>query len=79
MSLDQISRGTTDPLDTVLAVHEALDRLGEVDRRLHRVVELRYFGGLGLQEIGQVLGLSVATVHGAWELARAWLARAIAS
>lgn len=57
----------------VLALDEALDQLAQVDNRKSRVVELRYFGGLNIEEISQVLGVSVDTVKRDWRMAKAWL------
>ena len=54
---------------------EGLARLAAHDAELARVVELRFFGGLSLEEAGRVLGLSVRQVHRAWTLARTWLRR----
>jgi RNA polymerase sigma factor (TIGR02999 family) len=59
----------------VLALHEALERLAEQDARKSRLVELRYFGGLGIDEAAAVLGVSPATVKREWVTARAWLKR----
>ncbi len=59
----------------VLALHDALDRLAELDERKSRLVELRYFGGLGIDEAAGVLGVSPATVKREWVTARAWLKR----
>jgi len=59
----------------VLALDEALGRLAELDRRKSRLVELRYFGGLGIDEAAAVLGVSPATVKREWTTARAWLRR----
>jgi len=59
----------------LLALDEALKALEEVDARKSRVVELRYFGGLNLEETALVMGVSVATVRRDWSLARAWLFR----
>jgi RNA polymerase sigma factor (TIGR02999 family) len=59
----------------VLALHEALERLAEQDARKSRLVELRYFGGLGIDEAAAVLGVSPATVKREWVTARAWLRR----
>jgi RNA polymerase sigma factor (TIGR02999 family) len=62
------------PMDErVLALDEALTRLEELDARAAKVVELRYFGGLGEREIGESLAISVATVKRDWSFARAWL------
>jgi len=57
----------------VLALDEALDALGRIDRRKSRVVELRYFVGLSIEETADVLGVSVDTVKRDWRMARAWL------
>jgi RNA polymerase sigma factor (TIGR02999 family) len=57
----------------VLNLDEALGRLSEFDPRKSRIAELRFFGGLSLEETGAVLGLSVATVERDWQAARAWL------
>jgi RNA polymerase sigma-70 factor (ECF subfamily) len=57
----------------VIALHEALDRLAEWNRRQSQVMTLRYFGGLTMPEIAEALGVSVVTVERDWRLARAWL------
>jgi RNA polymerase sigma-70 factor, ECF subfamily len=54
---------------------EALDRLGDLDARLARVVELRFFGGLTTKETAEVLEVSTATVEREWATARGWLRR----
>jgi RNA polymerase sigma-70 factor (ECF subfamily) len=59
--------------EDVLAVDEALDRLGRLDSRQAQVVELRFFGGLDNKEIASVLGVSEPTVVRSWRVARAWL------
>ncbi|HEY9465518.1 MAG TPA: ECF-type sigma factor, partial [Vicinamibacterales bacterium] len=61
----------------VLALDEALSRLAELDADLAKVVELRYFGGLTVEEVADVMGTSPATVKRQWALARAWLKRAL--
>jgi RNA polymerase sigma factor (TIGR02999 family) len=61
-------------LDVVL-VDSVLQRLAGFDPRQERVVELRFFGGLTIEETAEVLGVSSATVKREWEMARAWLAR----
>lgn len=63
------------PADEFLALDEALDRLASLDARKGRTVELRYFGGLNAAEIGEVLGVAVATVQRDLRMARAWLMR----
>jgi len=57
----------------LLALDEALGRLAELDERHALVVELRFFGGLTIDEIAGVLGVSPRTVDGDWALARSWL------
>jgi RNA polymerase sigma factor (TIGR02999 family) len=59
----------------VLALDEALGRLAELDARKSQLVELRYFGGLGIDEAAAVLDVSAATVKREWTTARAWLRR----
>jgi RNA polymerase sigma factor (TIGR02999 family) len=57
----------------ILAVDEAVSRLGLLDARKSRIVELRYFGGLTIEETAEVLGISPETVNREWNKARAWL------
>ena len=59
----------------LLALDEALVRLADFDRRKSQVVELRYFGGLSIEEIAEVMRISPITVMRDWNLAKAWLAR----
>ena len=61
----------------LLALDEALGRLAAHDAQLARLVELRFCGGLTVEETGRMLGLSVRQVEGAWITARAWLYRAM--
>jgi RNA polymerase sigma factor (TIGR02999 family) len=61
----------------ILAVHEALQSLAAVDQRLVRVVEMRYFVGLEMDEIAQALGVSKRTVERDWEKARSFLYAAL--
>lgn len=63
------------PPDEVLAVDEALRRLAEIDARKAQVIELRFFGGLTLEECADVLGASLATVKREAQIAKAWLYR----
>lgn len=64
----------SDGLD-VEALDEALTRLSSLDPELARVVEVRFFGGLSIEETAEALGISPATVKRRWTLAKAWLAR----
>ena len=66
------------PAAEILDLDAALRRLSEFDPRKSQIAELRFFGGLSLQETSHVLGLSVATVERDWQAARAWLYAAIA-
>lgn len=59
----------------VLALDEALQQLDQLDPRKSRIVEMRFFGGLSLEETAEALDVSVATVRRDWSLARAWLFR----
>lgn len=64
-------------IDEVLEVHDALERLALERPRWVRVVECRYFAGLTIQETADALGVSHATVSNDWQMARAWLQRAL--
>jgi len=59
----------------VLALNEALDKLAALDPRQARVVELRFFGGLDLEETASATETSVTTVKRDWTMAKAWLYR----
>jgi len=61
----------------LIALDEALVKLSEVEPRLSRVVELRFFGGLTIKETANLLGISTCTVDADWSMARAWLLREI--
>ena len=59
----------------VLALHEALEELATIDPQQERIVELKFFGGLSIEETAEVLGIGHATVEREWKIARAWLRR----
>ena len=61
----------------ILAVHDALEKLEALDPRMSRVVELRFFAGLTAEEAAAAMNVSVRTLYGLWEHARAWLYREI--
>jgi RNA polymerase sigma factor (TIGR02999 family) len=63
----------------LIALDEALDHLAQLDPRKSRVVELRYFGGLSLEETAEVLEVSLMTVRRDWRAAKAWLYKAVTS
>ena len=60
-----------------MALDEALTRLAALDAEQARIVELRYFGGLTVEETAEAVGVSPATVKRQWAMARAWLRRAL--
>ena len=66
-----------DPATDTLLLHEALERLAVADPERARLVELRFFGGLTIEETAEVLGVSPATVKRNWTVARGWLFNAI--
>jgi RNA polymerase sigma-70 factor, ECF subfamily len=79
---DHIQVEQADPMSPeraseLVALDEALSQLGELDSRKARVVELRYFGGLSLEETAEVLQVSVMTVRRDWRAAKAFLYRAV--
>ena len=63
------------PAIDLLALNEALDELTTMDTQQGRIVELKFFGGLSIEETAEVLGISHATVERDWKMARAWLRR----
>ncbi len=71
------SAPTVDPEDAV-AIDIALTRLQAIDPEQARIVELRFFGGLSVEETAEVLSTSASTVKREWALARAWLHRELA-
>ncbi len=58
-----------------LALHEALNELAKMDPQQGRIVELKFFGGLSIEETAEVMGIGHATVERDWKMARAWLRR----
>jgi RNA polymerase sigma factor (TIGR02999 family) len=90
---DALKRGSGEPIEPlatalsvavqtmdvgVLALDRALEELAALDPQQARVVELRFFGGLTVEEVAEVLGISTGTVKREWSMARAWLRRALA-
>jgi RNA polymerase sigma factor (TIGR02999 family) len=73
VSLDDVSVSVGMPDVDVLALDEALTRLADIDAQQSRVVELRFFGGLTMEETAEALHISPATVGRDWTVARAWL------
>jgi len=77
VSLDQAAGLTLEPQADLVALDEALDSLAALDPRKAQVVELRFFGGLTVDETAEALKVSPETVMREWSLARAWLLRAM--
>ena len=69
---EQVGSGGVTEID-VLALHESLERLAAFDPQQERVVELRFFGGLTIEETAEVIGISPATVVREWTIGKAWL------
>ncbi len=79
----QVTLGEAEALDAgraadLVALDEALRELEELDPQKGRIVELRYFAGLGIEETAEVLGISPTTVRREWRRAKAWLYRSMA-
>jgi RNA polymerase sigma-70 factor (ECF subfamily) len=77
--IDDIDVAVPEPDADLVALDGALERLAIEDPRKARVVELRFFGGLSMDEVAQTLGVSLRTIHNDWAFARAWLYRALTS
>ena len=75
VSLDEAPEVSANVQHDLIAVDEALQALARVDERKSRVVELRFFGGLSVEETAEVLNVSPDTVARDWRLAKAWLLR----
>jgi RNA polymerase sigma factor (TIGR02999 family) len=77
-SIEEVAVGETTKID-LIALDSALDQLAAIDLQQAKVVELRYFSGLTVEETAEVLGISPATVKRDWNVAKAWLYKAIQS
>lgn len=73
LSLDEVINFSQERAADLIALDEALEALSNFDRRKCSVVELRYFGGLSVEETAEVLSVSPDTVMRDWKLAKAWL------
>jgi RNA polymerase sigma-70 factor (ECF subfamily) len=73
LSLSKADRIAGQPSLNLLTLHLTLQRLEELDPQQSRIVELRFFGGLTIEETAEVLSISHATVEREWKMARAWL------
>jgi RNA polymerase sigma-70 factor, ECF subfamily len=77
VDLDQIPDVGPGRAEEILAIHEALGRLAQIDARQAQVVEMRFFGGLTVDETAAVLSISPQSVMRDWKMAKAWLRREI--
>jgi RNA polymerase sigma factor (TIGR02999 family) len=77
VSLDEALAVSEERAAEVVALDEALEDLAKLDPRQGQIVELRFFGGLSIEETAEVLGVSPGTVMADWTVAKAWLRRAI--
>ena len=75
ISLDDVEPAVHQEAAEIVALHDALEALHAVDPRKSMVVEMRYFGGLSIEETAGAMGVSVPTVNRDWRLARSWLIR----
>ena len=75
VTFDEIALAVAGPGQDFVALDDALEALAKVDERKSRVIELRFFGGLSVEETAEVLTVSVDTVMRDWKLAKAWLLR----
>ena len=75
VTFDEALAGSQGPTGELLTLDEALEALAVLDDRKSRVVELRFFGGLSLEETAEALGVSTKTVMRDWDFAKAWLQR----
>ncbi len=79
VSLDEALLVTTEPDADLVALDEALVELAQLDPRKARIVELRFFGGLSVEETAEFLGVSAATALREWNKAKAWLYRELSA
>jgi RNA polymerase sigma factor (TIGR02999 family) len=77
VDLEEVAVLTPQKSEELIALDEALVRLAEFDARKSKIVEMRFFGGLSVNEAAEVLGIAPVTVMLHWRLAKAWLQREI--
>ncbi len=75
MTFDEALIVSNEPREDFVALDDALEALAKFDERKSRVIELRFFGGLSVEETASVLKVSPATIMRDWKLARVWLQR----
>jgi RNA polymerase sigma factor (TIGR02999 family) len=79
VSLDEVSPRSAPPSVDILALNEALDELAAFDPQQCRLVELKFFAGLTIEEAAEALGISTTTVEREWAMAKAWLYQRLSS
>lgn len=77
VSIEDVCVLTSEKSVELIALDEALDKLAHIDQLKSRIVEMRYFGGMTVDEVAEVLGLASVTIAVHWRLAKAWLRREI--
>ena len=78
LSLDEVASISLEPDPILLPLDEALNELAEIDPQQSRIVELRFFGGLTIEETAEVMKVSSDTIKREWAMARAWLRQTLA-
>lgn len=73
LPLDSTAVPMDEHSEYLLGLHELMDRLAEVDERMHTIVDLRFFAGMSIEEIAELLNISTSTVDRDWAKARGWL------
>jgi RNA polymerase sigma factor (TIGR02999 family) len=79
LTLHDMAAADSASIVDVIALESALDGLARIDERLSRIVELKYFGGLNIDETAAALDISAATVERDWAVAKAWLYRRLSA
>lgn len=75
LTLDEVLDLPNEQNLEILALNDALKKLATIDKRKSQIIELRFFGGLNLEETAKALGVSLATINREWRMAKAWLYR----
>jgi RNA polymerase sigma factor (TIGR02999 family) len=78
VNVDDVAVLSPEQDDSIVALHETLEEFAKIAPRQARVVELRYFGGMSVEEIGAVMRISPRTIERDWDFARVWLKRELA-
>ena len=79
VEIDAEVLGASPKIENVIAIDEALERLAQIDPRQSRLIELRFFAGLDVEEVAEVMGVAPSTIKREWRSAKAWLHRELAT